>query len=101
MEERFDEDVVAVEAVTVTKKERKKKEESVEVETVEEVAKHNLEISATDLIDTLYTYAPSPVKKGNFNGKGKCVICGVPTAAAERKICWECLQKKRDELEVK
>jgi hypothetical protein len=105
MEERFDEDVVAVETVTVTKRGRKPKEETVEVDEPTILAEsfenpNKMCISATDLIDTLYTYAPSPVKKGNFNGKGKCVICGVPTAAVERKICWECLQKKRDELTV-
>ena len=36
----------------------------------------------------------------NFKQSGKCMLCGAPTAAVERKICWECLQKKRDELTV-
>ena len=100
--EQFEEKVVADEATIVTKRGRKPKEtvevESEEVELKAE-AKTN-EISAKDLIDTLYTYAPSPVKKGNFKQNGKCLICGVPTAAVERKICWECLQKHRDELTV-
>jgi hypothetical protein len=100
MEQPFEEKVVAEESVVVTKRGRKPKEESVEVEAVEETVNPNYQVSATDLIATLYTYAPSPVKKGNFNGKGKCVICGVPTAAAERKICWECINKHRDELTV-
>ena len=100
MEQNFDEDVVAAEAVTVTKRGRKPKEESVEVEAVEETVKPNYQVSATDLIDTLYTYAPSPVKKGDFKHEGKCLICGTLTAAVERKICWECINKHRDDLTV-
>ena len=100
MEQAFEENAVTEESVVVTKRGRKPKEEAVEVEAVEETAKTNYQVSATDLIDTLYTYAPSPVKKGNFKQAGKCLLCGVPTAAAERKICWECLQKHRDELTV-
>ena len=98
--EQIEENVVTEESVVVTKRGRKPKEEAVEVEAVEEVAKHNLEISATDLIDTLYTYAPSPIKKGDFKHEGKCLICGVATAAVERKICWECINKHRDDLTV-
>lgn len=98
--EQIEENVVTEESVVVTKRGRKPKEEAVEVEATEEVVKPNHEISAQDLIATLYTYAPSPVKKGNFKQAGKCLICGVPTAAVERKICWECLQKHRDELTV-
>ena len=100
MEQTFEENVVTEESVVVTKRGRKPKEEAVEVESTEEVAKPNYQVSATDLIATLYTYAPSPVKKGNFKQSGKCLLCGVPTAAVERKICWECLQKHRDELTV-
>ena len=98
--EELNENVVTGESVVVTKRGRKPKEEAVEVESTEEVAKPNYQVSATDLIATLYTYAPSPVKKGNFKQTGKCMLCGVPTAAVERKICWECLQKHRDELTV-
>jgi hypothetical protein len=98
--EQIEENVVTEESVVVTKRGRKPKEESVEVEAVEETVNPNYQVSATDLIATLYTYAPSPVKKGNFNGKGKCVICGVPTAAAERKICWECINNHRDDLTI-
>ena len=99
MEQPFEEKVVAEESVVVTKRGRKPKEESVEVESTEEVVKpNNYEVSAQDLIKTLYTYAPSPVKKGNFKQTGKCLLCGVSTAAAERKICWECLQKHRDDI---
>lgn len=102
MEQPFEENVVTEESVVVTKRGRKPKE-AAEVEMDAESSKPSsgkkkYEVSATDLIATLYTYAPSPVKKGNFNGKGKCVICGVPTAAVERKICWECLQKHRDDI---
>ena len=98
MDEQFEEKVVADEATVVTKRGRKAKEEAVEVDAVEETAKPNYQVSATELIATLYTYAPSPVKKGNFKQAGKCLLCGVPTAAVERKICWECLQKHRDEI---
>lgn len=98
MEQPFEEKVVAEESVVVTKRGRKPKEESVEVEAVEETVNPNYQVSATDLIATLYTYAPSPVKKGNFKQAGKCLLCGVPTAAVERKICWECLQKHRDDI---
>ena len=98
--EQIEENVVTEESVVVTKRGRKPKEESVEVEAVEETVNPNYQVSATDLIATLYTYAPSPVKKGNFKQAGKCLLCGVPTAAVERKICWECLQKHRDELTV-
>ena len=98
MEQPFEEKVVAEESVVVTKRGRKPKEESVEVEAVEETVNPNYQVSATDLIATLYTYAPSPVKKGNFKQAGKCLLCGVSTAAAERKICWECLQKHRDDI---
>jgi len=100
MEQPFEEKVVAEESVVVTKRGRKPKEESVEVEAVEETVNPNYQVSATDLIATLYTYAPSPVKKGNFKQAGKCLLCGVPTAAVERKICWECINKHRDELTV-
>ena len=96
--EELNENVVTGESVVVTKRGRKPKEEAVEVESTEEVAKPNYQVSATDLIATLYTYAPSPVKKGNFKNGGKCLLCGVPTAAVERKICWECLQKHRDSI---
>lgn len=98
--EQIEENVVTEESVVVTKRGRKPKEESVEVEAVEETVNPNYQVSATDLIATLYTYAPSPVKKGNFKQAGKCLLCGVPTAAVERKICWECLQKHRDDLTV-
>ena len=100
MEQTFEENVVTEESVVVTKRGRKPKEESVEVEAVEETVNSNYQVSATDLIATLYTYAPSPVKKGNFKQAGKCLLCGVPTAAVERKICWECINKHRDELTV-
>jgi hypothetical protein len=100
MEQPFEEKVVAEESVVVTKRGRKPKEESVEVEAVEETVNPNYQVSATDLIATLYTYAPSPVKNGNFKQAGKCLLCGVPTAAVERKICWECINKHRDELTV-
>jgi hypothetical protein len=98
MEQPFEEKVVTEESVVVTKRGRKPKEESVDVEAVEETVNPNYQVSATDLIATLYTYAPSPVKKGNFKQAGKCLLCGVPTAAVERKICWECLQKHRDDI---
>ena len=98
--EQIEEKVVVDEATVVTKKGRKPKEEAVEVVAVEETVKPNYEVSAKDLIETLYTYAPSPVKKGNFKQAGKCLLCGVPTAAVERKICWECINKHRDELTV-
>ena len=100
MEQPFEEKVVAEESVVVTKRGRKPKEESVEVEAVEETVNPNYQVSATDLIATLYTYASSPLKKGNFKNGGKCLLCGTPTAAVERKICWECINKHRDELTV-
>ena len=99
--EQIEENVVTEESVVVTKRGRKPKEEAVEVESTEEVVKpNNYEVSAQDLIKTLFTYVPSPVKKGNFKQAGKWLLCGVPTSAVERKICWECLQKHRDELSV-
>ena len=102
--EESNETVVAEESVVVTKKERKPREKheeaELEAEAVKPSSKGKYEVSADDLIGTLYTYASSPLKKGNFKNGGKCLLCGVPTAAVERKICWECLQKKRDELTV-
>ena len=102
--EEINETVVAEESVVVTKKERKPREKheeiELEAETVKTSGKNKYEISADDLIGTLYTYASSPLKKGNFNQRGKCLLCGVETAAAERKICWECINKHRDELTV-
>lgn len=98
--EQIEENVVTEESVVVTKRGRKPKEESVEVEAVEETVNPNYQVSATDLIATLYTYAPSPVKKGNFKQAGKCLLCGIPTAAVERKICWECINKHRDDLTI-
>ena len=104
--EQIEENVVAEESVVVaTKRGRKPKVEAAETDeptvAVESFENPNkMCVSATDLIATLYTYAPSPVKKGNFKQTGKCMLCGVPTAAVERKICWECLQKHRDELTV-
>ena len=99
--EQIEENVVTEESVVVTKRGRKPKEESVEVEAVEETVNPNYQVSATDLIATLYTYAPSPVKKGNFKQAGKCLLCGVPTAAVERKICWECINKHRDDIAIR
>ena len=102
--EQIEEKVIAEESVVVTKKERKPREKheeaELESESVKPSGKRKYDVSAEDLIATLYTYAPSPVKKGNFKQAGKCLLCGVPTAAVERKICWECLQKHRDELTV-
>ena len=100
--EEIKETVVAEESVVLTKRGRKAKEETTEVEaeTVKHSGKSKYEVSAEDLISTLYTYAPSPVKKGNFNQRGKCMLCGTETAATERKICWECINKHRDELTV-
>lgn len=105
MEQDFEkETVVAEESVVVTKKERKpreKHEESeIESETVKPSGKNKYEVSADDLIRTLYTYVSSPLKKGNFNQRGKCMLCGTETAAVERKICWECINKHRDKLTV-
>ena len=103
--EQTEEKVIAEESVVVTKKERKPREKPEEVEleaeSVKPSGKHKYEVSASDLIGTLYTYASSPLKKGNFNQRGKCLLCGTGTAAAERKICWECINKHRDELVVK
>lgn len=103
--EQINETVLAEESVVVTKKGRKPKVEAAETDeptvAVESFENPNkMCVFATDLIATLYTYAPSPVKKGNFKQAGKCLVCGVQTAAVERKICWECLQKHRDELTV-
>ena len=103
--EQINETVLADESVVVTKKGRKPKVEAAETDeptvAVESFENPNkMCVSATDLIETLYTYAPSPVKKGNFKNGGKCLLCGVPTAAVERKICWECINKHRDELTV-
>jgi len=103
--EQINETVVAEESVVVTKRGRKPKEEStafeLEAESVKPSSKHKYEVSASDLIGTLYTYASSPLKKGNFKNGGKCLLCGTGTAAVERKICWECINKHRDELTVK
>ena len=100
--EEIKETVVAEESVVLTKRGRKAKEETTEVEaeTVKHSGKNKYEVSADDLIGTLYTYASSPLKKGNFNQRGKCLLCGAETAAVERKICWECINKHRDELTV-
>ena len=102
--EQINETVVAEESVVVTKKERKQREKHEEVEleaeSVKPSGKHKYEVSADDLIGTLYTYASSPLKKGNFKNGGKCLLCGTGTAAVERKICWECINKHRDELTV-
>ena len=102
--EQIDETVVAEESVIVTKKERKPREKHEEVEleaeAVKPSGKNKYEISAGDLIGTLYIYASSPLKKGNFKNGGKCLLCGTETAAVERKICWECINKHRDELTV-
>ena len=102
--EQINETVVAEESVVVTKKERKPREKheeaELEAETVKPYGKNKYEVSAEDLIGTLYTYASSPLKKGNFNQRGKCLLCGTETAAVERKICWECINKHRDELAV-
>ena len=88
--EQIEEKVIAEESVVVTKKERKHKQESAEVEleaeSVKPSSKHKYEVSADDLIGTLYTYASSPLKKGNFKIGGKCLLCGTGTAAVERKI---------------
>ena len=104
MEQTFEEEAVKQEAVVATKKERKHKQESAEVEleaeSVKPSSKHKYEVSAEDLIGTLYTYASSPLKKGNFKSGGKCLLCGTPTAAVERKICWECINKHRDEIKI-
>ena len=104
MEQLFEEKVLAEESVVVTKKERKPREKheeaELETESVKPSGKHKYEISASDLIGTLYTYAISPLKKGNFKNGGKCLLCGTGTAAVERKICWECINKHRDELVV-
>lgn len=100
--EEIKETVVAEESVVLTKRGRKAKEETTEVEaeTVKHSGKSKYEVSADDLIGTLYTYASSPLKKGNFNQRGKCLLCGAETAAEERKICWECINKHRDELTI-
>ena len=100
--EETKETVVAEESVVLTKRGRKAKEETTEVEaeTVKHSGKSKYEVSADDLIGTLYTYASSPLKKGNFNQRGKCLLCGAETAAVERKICWECINKHRDELTI-
>lgn len=103
--EQIDEKAVTEESVFVVKKERKHKQEAAEVELETEsvkpsASKHKYEVSAEDLIETLYTYASSPLKKGNFKNAGKCLLCGTPTAAVERKICWECINKHRDEIVV-
>lgn len=102
--EQTEEKVIAEESVVVTKKERKQREKPEEVEleaeSVKPSGKHKYEVSASDLIGTLYTYATSPLKKGNFKNAGKCLLCGNGTAAVERKICWECINKHRDELTV-
>ena len=99
--EQTEEKVIAEESVVVTKKERKQREKHVESEQEDwkEEAKC-IEVSAEDLIGTLYTYASSPLKKGNFKNGGKCLLCGTPTAAVERKICWECINKHRDEIKI-
>ena len=59
MEQPFEEKVVAEESVVVTKRGRKPKEESaevaLEVESVKPSGKHKYEVSASDLIGTLYT----------------------------------------------
>jgi len=103
--EQTEETVIAEESVVVTKKERKQREKPEEVELEAEsvkpsTGKKKYEVSASDLIGTLYTYASSPLKKGNFKNGGKCLLCGTGTAAVERKICWECINKHRDELTV-
>ena len=103
--EQTEEKVLAEESVVVVKKERRHRQEAAEVELEAEsvkpsTSKKKYEVSADDLIATLYTYASSPLKKGNFKNGGKCLLCGTPTAAVERKICWECINKHRDELTV-
>ena len=63
--EQIKETVIAEESVVVTKKERKQREKPEEVELESESAKmpskHKYEVSAEDLIGTLYTYASSPL----------------------------------------
>lgn len=92
MEQKFEEAVVENEpAVVVMKKEKIKK-------LVTESSDAKYKVSAADMISTLFTYVGSPVKKGNFKNGGKCLLCGAGTASADRKICWECINKHRDEL---
>ena len=73
--EEINENVVTEESVVATKKERKPREKHEEVEleaeSVKSSGKHKYEVSASDLIGTLYTYASSPIKKGNIKSGGK------------------------------
>ena len=92
MEQMNEEAVVTQDAaVVVLKKEKGKKQ-------VTEISDAKYKVSAADMISTLFTYVGSPVKTGNFKNGGKCLLCGVGTASADRKICWECLTAYRDEI---
>jgi phosphoheptose isomerase len=92
MEQTNEESVVANDAaVVVMKKEKSKKQ-------LTESSDAKYKVPAEDMISTLFTYVGSPVKKGNFKNGGKCLLCGVGTASADRKICWECLTAYRDEI---
>lgn len=68
---------------------------------IEPKADREVTISVQQAVDMLAGYQQTPhtvIKLDTKNGVGKCVICGEPTNAKERSVCWSCHGKYIKEI---
>lgn len=92
----FDDGAAIVEEVSV--KQKKKPELGVNVDKpINSRIREKKTIQVTDVLDTFAGYLPT---QANFMPKdgGECLLCGKETTSSMRKICFDCLQSRGQEL---
>ena len=77
--------------------EKRESENKNQVEKKEKM-KEPVSVSASDMIDTMYSYQVQSFFNGSSSEKGSCVICGKETAYVQRKCCVDCWKKYKEEI---
>lgn len=92
----FDDKTIVTDSIAI-KKTNKKQELNVNVSEKEKNGDLTKFITVEDVIDMFAGYLPSQV---NFMPKdgGECIFCGKETTSSMRKICFDCLKIKGEEI---
>lgn len=92
----FDDGSTVVEEVSV----RNKKKPELNVNVDKPINNRSTEKKTIQVVDVLDTFAGYLPTQANFMPRdgGECLLCGKETTSSMRKICFDCLQKKGQEI---
>lgn len=93
----FDDGAATVEEISVAKQ-KKKPELNVTVNNKNVIMKT---VKVEDVLSAFAGYLPTQVNFMPRDDSGECVICGNKTSSSMRTICFDCLQRRGQELYLK